>query len=242
MNRVRDNCLVLLLSSMIRVLIFDAGGVLYGGDKEIVGVAVKRFLERHGVHDFTRSDRVWSEVEKLASDGRICLREAHERWLEGVGLSKDLVDEWAEVDKEEVWARFRRTPGINELLRKLKGDYILAVLSDTVDSKQEKVEKMGIVGVDHRVFDEIFTSHDLGACKPSRKAFQAVLKRFGVSPSEALFVGDACDELVGARKIGLTTIGFKCGCGDYNVNRLNEIGRILSRIKSNERLFTHLGP
>jgi FMN phosphatase YigB (HAD superfamily) len=70
------------------------------------------------------------------------------------------------------------SPGINALLRKLKKEYILVVLSDTIDSKQEKIEKMKIVGVDHRVFDEIFTSHDLGACKPSKKVFWVVLKNF----------------------------------------------------------------
>lgn len=142
------------------------------------------------------------------------------------------MDEWVEVDKKEIWAKFRRTHGINTLLRKLKEECILAVLSDTIDSKQEKIEKMEIVGVDHRVFDDIFTSHDLGACKPSKKVFWTVLKKFAVEPKEALFISDACNELKGAKKIGLITIGFKCDCGDYNVKKLNEINEFLQKIKS----------
>jgi len=215
---------------MIKLIIFDAGGILYKGSAQIVNQAVRRFLKKHGVYDLKKSDKIWSKIEKLVSVGKISAREAHERWLEGVGLSKDLADEWAEVDKKEIWKKFRRTPGINRLLRKLKKKYILVVLSDTIDSKQEKIEKMEILGIDYEIFDEIFTSHDLGVYKPNRKAFWTVLKKINVKPKEALFIGDACDELKGAKKMGLVTIGFKCDYGDYNIKKLDEINKILRKL------------
>jgi FMN phosphatase YigB (HAD superfamily) len=216
--------------SVVRLIIFDAGGVLYSGDQKIVEKAVRRFLAKHGVHDFDKSDEIWFGVEKLVSIGKISLKEAQERWLEAVGLSKDLLDEWVEVDRKEIWGRFRRTPGVNRLLITLKKKYVLVVLSDTMDSKSEKIEKMEIVGVDHRVFDEIFTSHDLGVFKPSKKAFHTVLDRFAAEPSEAVFVSDACDELRGAKKIGLITVGFNCRGGDYYIKKLNEIQSILQNL------------
>jgi len=217
---------------MIKLVIFDAGGVLYKGNNEIVDKVVAKFLKRHGVHNIKRSNDVWFEVEKLLAVGKISLREAHERWLEEVGLPKDLADEWAEIDKREIWGKFRRTSGINGLLRKLKKKYLLAVLSDTIDSKLEKIEKMEIVGVNHGVFDEIFTSHDLGVCKPSKKALLAVLKKFNVKPREALFISDACDELEGAKKMGMVTVGFNCNGGDYKIMKLNEINKILHKFES----------
>jgi len=215
---------------MIKLIIFDAGGILYKGSAQIVNQAVRRFLKKHGVYDLKKSDKIWSKIEKLVSVGKISAREAHERWLEGVGLSKDLADEWAEVDKKEIWKKFRRTPGINRLLRKLKKEYILVILSDTIDSKQEKIEKMEILGINYEIFDEIFTSHDLGVYKPNRKAFWTVLKKFNVKPKEALFISDACDELKGAKKMGLVTIGFKCDYGDYNIKKLDEINKILRKL------------
>lgn len=215
---------------MIRLIIFDAGGVLYSGSSKIVLRAVRRFLEEHDVQDFDRSDRVWSAIEKLVSVGRISVREAYVRWLEGVGLHKDLLGEWMEIDKKEVWSRFRRTPGINRLLKKLKKKYILAVLSDTIADKSKKIEEMEIVGVNHKIFDEVFTSHDLGVCKPSKKAFHAVLGRFGVRPKEAVFVSDSADELRGAKRVGLLTIGFNCNGGNYNVRKLDEIQNILQNL------------
>lgn len=91
---------------------------------------------------------------------------------------------------------------------------------------------MEIVGVDHRVFDETFTSHDLGALKPSKKGFWTVLKKFKVKPNEALFISEACEELNGAKKIGLMTIGFECNCGDRKIKKLSEINDIIQ--KSNQ--------
>jgi FMN phosphatase YigB (HAD superfamily) len=214
---------------VIKLIIFDSGGVLYDARQEILDEAVKRFLEKHGVDDFNKCERVvWPKFEKLAIVGRISVREAHEGWLEGCGLPRDLADEWEEIIRKDVWGRFRRTPGINGLLKRLKDNYILVVLSDTIESKQEKIDQLKIVGVDHTAFAEIFTSHDLGARKPSRKAFTTVLREFGVNPEEALFIGDSRDELEGAKKIGLTTIGFKCESGDYHIKELNEMSKILS--------------
>jgi putative hydrolase of the HAD superfamily len=212
---------------MIKLIIFDAGGVLYTGSMKIVDEAVRKFLKKHGIHDFNKSDKIWSKNEKLASIGKISVREAHERWLEGLGLSRDLIDEWAEIDKKEIWSKFKRTPRINKLLQKLKKEYILVVLSDSIDSKQEKIEKMQILGINHKIFDEIYTSHDLGTYKPNKRAFHTVLKKFNVTPKEAVFISDACDELKGAKKIGLLTIGLNCGGGDHNIRRLDEILKTL---------------
>ena len=215
---------------MIKLIIFDAGGVLYTGSMKIVNEAVRKFLKKHGIQDFKKSDKIWSKNEKLASIGKISVREAHEKWLEGVGLSKDLVHEWVEIDKKEIWKKFRRTPRINKLLQKLKKEYILVVLSDTIDNKHEKIEKMRILGINHKIFDEIYTSHDLGTYKPSKKAFHTILQKFDAKPKEAAFISDSCDELKGAKKIGLLTIGLDCDGGDYNIRRLNEILKILQNL------------
>jgi HAD superfamily hydrolase (TIGR01509 family) len=215
---------------MIKLVIFDAGGVLYIGNMKIVDNAVRKFLKKHGINDFKKSHKVWSKNEKLASIGKISAREAHEKWLEGLGLSRDLIDEWAEIDKKEISSKFRRTPRINKLLQKLKKEYILVVLSDSIFSKQEKIEKMQMLGINHKIFDEIYTSHDLGTYKPSKKAFHTVLEKFDAKPKEAAFISDACDELEGAKKIGLLTIGLNCDGGDYNIRRLHEILKILKNL------------
>jgi len=216
--------------SVIKLIIFDAGGVLYNGNQKIVDKAVKRFLRKHGVYDFDLNERAWPKIERLVKIGKISLKEANERWLEAVGLGKDLLREWQDVNRKEIWGKFKKTPRINKLLAKLKKNYKLAVLSDTIESRPEKIEKMEIIGVNHKIFDEIFTSHDLGACKPGRKTFSAVLKKFYVEPYEAVFVGDASDELEGAKRIGLVAIGLNSNGGDFKVKKLDEIQNILQNL------------
>jgi FMN phosphatase YigB (HAD superfamily) len=64
---------------VIKLIIFDSGGVLSDGGQEIVDDAVKRFLKKHGMNDYYKSERVvWPMFEKFASIGRISVREAHE--------------------------------------------------------------------------------------------------------------------------------------------------------------------
>jgi putative hydrolase of the HAD superfamily len=213
---------------VIKLIIFDAGGVLYDAGQEIVDEALERFLKKHGAAADFHESEVWSRVERLAAVGKISVKEAHERWLEGIGLPINLADEWASIIRKDVWTKYRRTRGINELLSKLRSSYTLAVLSDTIESKQELIDKLKVVGVNHTAFAEIFTSHDLGARKPSSKAYMTVLKEFTVSPDEALYIGDSREEVEGAKKIGLATIGFKCESGDYSIKKLNEINKILN--------------
>jgi len=69
---------------MIKLIIFDAGGVLYTGSKKIVDEATRKFLKKHGINNPKKSDKVWSKIEKLVSVGKITLRSprkmAGRRW------------------------------------------------------------------------------------------------------------------------------------------------------------------
>jgi len=102
--------------SVIKLIIFDAGGVLYNGNQKIVDKAVKRFLRKHGVYDFDMNDRAWPKIERLVKIGKISLKEAHERWLEAVGLRKGLLREWQDDNRKETWGKVKRTARINRLL------------------------------------------------------------------------------------------------------------------------------
>lgn len=55
------------------------------------------------------------------------------------------------------------------------------------------------------------------------------MKKFNVKPREALFISDACDELEGAKKMGIVAVGFNCDGGDYKIKKLNEINKILQK-------------
>jgi FMN phosphatase YigB (HAD superfamily) len=42
---------------MIKLIIFDAGGVLYTGSMKIVDDAVRKFLKKHGIQNFKKATK-----------------------------------------------------------------------------------------------------------------------------------------------------------------------------------------
>jgi putative hydrolase of the HAD superfamily len=59
----------------------------------------------------------------------------------------------------------------------------------------------------HHVFDHVITFEDTGARKPDPAPFREALGRLGVSPEEALMVGDWPDrDMAGAAALGIRTV------------------------------------
>lgn len=97
-------------------------------------------------------------------------------------------------------------PGVVELLDYLKGtDYRLGVISNNDGRTTEKCEEVGI----RDYFDFIFDSTKLGMIKPDSSIFLHALEKFGIAPSEALYIGDlyGSDVLAGT-DAGMDVIWF----------------------------------
>jgi HAD superfamily hydrolase (TIGR01509 family) len=199
------------MNKTIRLLIFDAGDVLYKTSKKAINRAVKRFLISKGLRNFKEADEIWDKVSKLGRIGKLSWKECQERWLEELGLDKKLVEEWRRIDRNVIWKKhFTRFPKVNETLRELKKrGYKLAILSDSVESREEKIESLKLLRIDYKLFDGIFTSHDIGYEKPHKKTFEKVLRSFRIKTKEAIFIGHAKDEIEGAKKVGLKTVSFR---------------------------------
>ncbi len=219
---------------MIKLLIFDAGNVLYKAhlNREIRKV-VRRFLLSKGIKDFKKERRVWNKLKKLGRVGKLNLKQCHEKWLEALGLDKRLVKEWNRILKDFWLKHSFQFPKVNETLKELKRrGYKLAVLSDTIESKKEKIEKLKLFKIDYKLFDEIFTSHDIGYEKPHKKAFEKVWKFFKVKPNETIFVGHD-EELEGAKKLGMITISFRNpkARADFFCRKFEDLLKIIEKIE-----------
>jgi len=60
-----------------------------------------------------------------------------------------------------------------------------------------------------KFFDEVIFSCDVGCVKPESKIYSLGLETLELSPEEVIFIGDGgCNELEGAKKLGMTTIFF----------------------------------
>ncbi len=126
-------------------------------------------------------------------------------------------------------------PDIEENLTKLRNQgYKLALLSNTENIAFDKVkEKIPIV----KYFDFLCLSCDVGSIKPEKTIFEVVLKNFGVSPYEALMVGDSLrSDVAGAQNVGMHACWLNRPKKSYDlakvkpefeINTLNDIYKVL---------------
>jgi epoxide hydrolase-like predicted phosphatase len=94
--------------------------------------------------------------------------------------------------------------GVLDLIRRLRGHYKLAVLSNSPPDLARWLAEWGI----RDLFDVVFCSGDEGVTKPDPAAFALTLERLGVAPEEAVFIDDTPGHVEAARALGLHGIHF----------------------------------
>lgn len=139
-------------------------------------------------------------------------------WQETLHGRKTIEEFWDEIGPElglntpdEVEAfrhRYRADEALNEgvldLIRRLRGRYKLAVLSNSPPGLARWLAEWQIL----ELFDVVFCSGDEGAVKPETAAFETTLERLGVKPEEAVFIDDFEEHVEAARNLGLHGIFF----------------------------------
>jgi len=94
--------------------------------------------------------------------------------------------------------------GVLEIIRRLRGEYKLAVLSNCPPGLADWLDDWEIL----HLFDVVVCSGDEGVVKPEPAAFGLVLGRLGVESEEAIFIDDTLGHVRAARELGLHGIHF----------------------------------
>jgi len=94
--------------------------------------------------------------------------------------------------------------GMDELLMELKQRYRLVALTNTNRIHARVWTKKYSDSL--KIFDRIFSSHEMNARKPEAKAYQDVIRYLELRPQEAIFLDDAAVNIEGAAVCGLSTI------------------------------------
>lgn len=92
-------------------------------------------------------------------------------------------------------------------MKRLAGEYRLAVCSNSPPGLREWLEEWGLA----ELFDVVFCSGDEGIVKPDPAAYRITLERLGVNASEAIFVDDTWENVEAAFRVGLRVIHFTDG-------------------------------
>ena len=187
-----------------RVLTFDCYGTLIDWETGIFS-ALHPILAAHG-KQMTDSAllELYSELELKAEQGEyLPYRDVLQSVVRGFGERLGFVPTEAEArslpESLRTWQPF---PDTVEALRKLKGRYRLAIISNIDDDLfASTAPKLGVA------FDHVITAQQARCYKPGAKIFKLAQDRIGVQPEHWLHVGQSIyHDVIPAKSLGISTV------------------------------------
>jgi putative hydrolase of the HAD superfamily len=190
--------------SRIRHLLFDLGGVIINLEVSRTHQALGRLAGRDAAEMAWQSKEtgLFSRYETGA-----CNDDEFRRGLRSF-LNTAATDE--QLDAAWNAMLLDLPPARVELLRQLRGQYTMLLLSNTNDIHLRKVnailQQSTGVPVLEDLFDRTYYSQRIGLSKPGAAAFRYVLDHAGIAADDTLFLDDSPKNLLGAQQLGIHTV------------------------------------
>lgn len=184
---------------MIKNLVFDLGNVLIEWNSEKILTSFEPEKERQQILRQAIFDSgVWHQTDK----GELSLKEACDEVLAQLDDSyhpavQNIFYNWYEV--VEVYT------GLQEQIRLwAEQGYRIYILSTTCEIFY-RIEKAGLLPVFPLLSGYILSS-EVGVVKPEPEIYQKLLKKYGIDPTESIFIDDIQANLDTAAELGFETI------------------------------------
>ena len=177
----------------VEVLIFDLGGVLVD------------FSAFEDLRPLLRTDM---QPEQIRQRWITCphIRDFEVGKLTPHEFAARFVDAWqVSIEADRFVSEFRcwsrgLLPGARAVLKRLRRRYRLAALSNSNAAHWERNRSDLQL---FELFDEAFSSHEIGFHKPDRRIYEAALLQLAVRPERTVFFDDSPANVDGARAIGM---------------------------------------
>ncbi len=207
---------------MIKVLVFDFSGVLYGSRFEMLTKSLINVVPG------LESDKIIETFYNKYNDYKSGTLTESTFWNEVFSILEVPRDKASKITKiifdKGIFTENEYLLGqIEELSKKYK----IAVLSNS----SREMEWIFDDSEYHKFFDGFFWSHKFGARKPDEKFYNAVVEKYKVKPSEILFFDDKVRNTSAADELGWNTVIFTPEIYNSEDLFLKELEKF--RIKSN---------
>ncbi len=145
-----------------------------------------------------------SRFIELDNNGRVWKDEVYRQLIEEFGIKNWKMEELLSVYETCFCASCVPRLGADQAIQELAENYCLGLISNGKTPFQER--NFRALGYSD-VFDCVIVSEAVGLRKPDARIFHLGCSELGVSPEEAVFVGDSpAADIRGAREAGLKTI------------------------------------
>ena len=177
----------------LELVIVDANGVLWGGDRSDDERLVA-FVANHGGTATTQA------VRSALTDAIVGRLTSAQLWT-ALGVDGNA----AQLD-EEYTASFELAPNVVEFVAAMarRGVGVACVTNDVAEWSALLRRRFGL----ETLIRPWVASGDAGVCKPDALIYEQVAARAGVAMSNCLFIDDKVDHLDMARRLGMSTVRF----------------------------------
>ncbi len=189
-----------MIFSEPEIIVFDLGNVLIPFDYTIIikklesieaGLGEKfytKYKDNYHIHrEFERWELSNDEFLKIMLD-----------WVDHKMSAGEFCEIYSQI--------FEENTQLTNLLPALKKNYKLVLLSNTNDiHRKYGWEKYTFL----QNFDKLILSHEVGAVKPEKEIYQAVMNFTRSAPSAHLFIDDITEYVEGAKSMGWDSFQYK---------------------------------
>lgn len=215
--------------SSLKAVIFDLDGTVLDTIADLAG-AVNAALSKSGYPERSRA-----EVMSFVGNGTLklierALPEGHKDKPEVERVHADFSEHYSRHFADET----KPYPGMPELLCKLKKTgYKLALSSN----KPDRFTKALIERFYPGIFDIVIGSSEVTPRKPDPTGEYSILAKFGISPFEALHVGDSDTDVKTAHNAGVACLACTWGYRPKETLMAADADFIVEKVDEMERFF-----
>lgn len=183
------------------LILFDLGKVILPFD---IRIATKKFEKECSIPSEEIVRRIMgTPLDRAFEEGKLLPEEFYLEVKKRIELDipfERFTDIWNDI--------FSENPKVSGLLRRLKNDYPVAIISNTNILHFNFVyQRFSIV----REIGQFILSFQVGVRKPDSRIFQIALERFHATPTQTLYIDDREDFITAAGGLGLVGIHFRGG-------------------------------
>lgn len=223
---------------MIKAVIFDFGQTLVdsaGGFRKAEKEAQDKLFTNLGLtvrEDFlARYRRYRQEFHDRSNFSRSSL------WQEVLyyycaAVDPDLLVRWETEYWETVKNHTTLFPEAREVLGELRRRYDIALITNTQGQKSTGTHRISLYPELENFFSVIIVAGEAGTpTKPDPQPFHQCLKKLGISPSEAVYIGDDWRiDICGARDAGMHAIWLKHHTVKRNWPEVDNPGPVITKL------------
>jgi putative hydrolase of the HAD superfamily len=189
-----------LLAAEPRAVVFDYGGVLAFSDRRIVDqfVCESLNLTTHELKCSAAQERR-KAIKKGVPQSDFWQEYAKAR---GIVLSDDWKKTFNQILEGSLGINFEMFNLIDELKRR---EIVVGLLSNIGKVSAHTINQFGY----YSSFDHCLLSCEMGVEKPNPRAYQILVEKIGIPPSDIVFFDDLPRNIDAAKKVGLDAVLFE---------------------------------